>query len=79
MKSGINKLSILLSLGVLLAPALRAAMDKLWNDLKLAEQFGKNAGIRFEKMFTSRQMVEKYVEIYKSLLTHSSPIVLSSH
>ncbi|WP_413725021.1 glycosyltransferase family 4 protein [Sodalis sp. RH16] len=53
------------------ASALRAAMDTLWNAPELAGQFGKNASARFEKMFTSEQMVEKYAEIYKGLLTGS--------
>ncbi len=51
------------------APALRAAMDKLWRDPTLSRSFGINAGARFEAMFTSGQMVEKYSSIYKSLMT----------
>ncbi len=54
------------------ASALRAAMDKLWNEPELAKQFGKNASVRFEAIFTSEQMVEKYSKIYKSLLTAPS-------
>lgn len=50
------------------ANALRRAMDKLWNDPALAAKFGKNASDRFDAMFTSQQMVEKYSEIYKGLL-----------
>lgn len=50
-------------------PALRAAMDKLWNEPELAAQFGINASARFEAMFTSEQMVEKYSRIYKDLVS----------
>lgn len=50
------------------ATALRAAMDKLWLEPLLAKAFGLNAGARFEAMFTSGQMVEKYREMYNKLL-----------
>jgi rhamnosyl/mannosyltransferase len=54
------------------ACALRAAMDKLWNEPELAKRFGLNASARFESMFTSSQMIKKYSEIYESLLLQSS-------
>ncbi|CAI0962204.1 glycosyltransferase family 4 protein [Serratia fonticola] len=48
--------------------ALRKAMDKLWANPQLAEQFGNKAYERYEEMFTSKQMVEEYTKIYRSLL-----------
>ncbi len=53
------------------ASALRAAMDKLWREPELAKQFGINASARFDSMFTSEQMVEKYSKIYKKLLSRA--------
>lgn len=48
--------------------ALRQAMDKLWNNPELAAEFGRNAQKRYQAIFTSEQMVDKYIDIYKSLL-----------
>lgn len=47
--------------------ALRLAMDTLWNSPELAKEYGINARRRYEKVFTSHQMVEKYSQIYYSL------------
>ncbi|AVJ20026.1 glycosyl transferase family 1 [Serratia sp. MYb239] len=51
--------------------ALRKAMDKLWSEPKLAEEFGNKAYERYEAKFTSRQMVGAYAEIYTRLLSES--------
>jgi rhamnosyl/mannosyltransferase len=54
--------------------ALRKAMDKLWENPKLAETFGNKEYERYEEMFTSKQMVEAYAKIYESLLgRHNKP------
>ncbi|WP_061798508.1 glycosyltransferase family 4 protein [Serratia ficaria] len=52
--------------------ALRKAMDKLWGNPRLAEQFGNKAYERYEEMFTSKQMVEEYTKIYRSLLARQN-------
>lgn len=54
--------------------ALREAMDKLWGNPQLAEQFGNKAYERYEEMFTSKQMVEEYTKIYRSLLGHQNEL-----
>jgi glycosyltransferase involved in cell wall biosynthesis len=51
--------------------ALRAAMDRLWNDRAFARECGAKAEKRFERMFTSEQMLEKHHEIYLRLLNRT--------
>lgn len=51
--------------------ALRAAMDRLWNDRAFAQECGAKAEKRFERMFTSEQMLEKHHEIYLRLLNRT--------
>lgn len=48
--------------------ALRAAMDKLWNNPERAALLGKAAQERFEALFTAEKMIENYTRLYKSLL-----------
>ncbi|CAI1650598.1 glycosyltransferase family 4 protein [Serratia plymuthica] len=64
--------------GVVIPPsdpsALRKAMDKLWANPELAELFGNKAYERYEEMFTSKQMVEEYTKIYRSLLGRQSEL-----
>ena len=48
--------------------ALARAMKVLWDDDGLAEQYGRNARLRYEAMFTSDRMVNSYVQIYRELL-----------
>lgn len=49
--------------------ALRAAMDMLYEDNALAEQYGKNAKTRFFSCFTAQTMSEQYVGLYKRLIS----------
>lgn len=49
--------------------ALRQAMDTLWNNPELAAEFGKNAGERYQAVFTSEQMINKYVDLYNALIS----------
>lgn len=57
--------------GIVIPPndrgALRQAMDKLWEDRKLAEEMGKNAYQRYQKLFTADRMVLSYLEKYRQL------------
>ncbi|GAB2940859.1 glycosyltransferase family 4 protein [Hafnia psychrotolerans] len=48
--------------------ALREAMDTLWESPALAKQYGVNARYRYETVFTSHQMIEKYSKLYQSLI-----------
>lgn len=58
--------------GLVVEPAnvshLSEAMRQLWDDEGQASIYGKNARKRFEKVFTSEQMAEKYLKIYESLV-----------
>lgn len=47
--------------------ALREAMVELWHNEPLARQFGKNARIRYEQLFTADKMVASYMKLYQSL------------
>ena len=47
---------------------LRGAMLRLWNDPKLAKSMGKNALIRYEKLFTGSKAAESYYDLYKDIL-----------
>jgi glycosyltransferase involved in cell wall biosynthesis len=48
--------------------ALRHAMDLLWSSPKLANEYGSNAGLRFNSVFTYSKMIENYSRIYHELL-----------
>lgn len=50
------------------APALRLAMDKLWQDPSYAEKLGCNAAKRFKKLFTAEKMAKNYIALYQSLI-----------
>jgi rhamnosyl/mannosyltransferase len=50
------------------AIALREAMEKLWNNDRLAAALGVNARARFNKNFTAEKMVDGYVDLYKRLV-----------
>lgn len=49
-------------------PDLSRAMQQLWNDEPLSRVYGANARNRFEEVFTSEQMAQQYLKIYKSLV-----------
>ncbi|UUY09833.1 glycosyltransferase family 4 protein [Pseudomonas sp. J452] len=51
------------------APAtLRTAMDRLWSDPQLCETLGQQAKQRYESLFTSQHMVERYMLLYREVL-----------
>ncbi len=49
------------------ASDLGAAMNKLLADPKMALQMGQNARLRYEKLFTSKAMVDKYLRLYSDV------------
>jgi rhamnosyl/mannosyltransferase len=49
--------------------ALRSAMLTLWEDYNLAEKMGEGAMSRFKQLFTSSQMIFKYISLYRSFIT----------
>ena len=49
-------------------PALRVAMQQLWDDDALAARLGRNARARFDAKFTAEAMVDSYVDLYKRLI-----------
>ena len=49
-------------------PALRAAMDWLWNNPDDAAQMGVRAAQRYEQLFTAERMVAEYVQLYRQLV-----------
>ena len=48
--------------------ALRQAMDYLWNNPEEAATMGNNAVLRYWKLFTSKEMAESYVALYRKLI-----------
>jgi len=58
--------------GFVVAPdsprALRDAMDRLYANPALAEDMGIRARARYERLFTGKQMGERYLRIYRDLL-----------
>ncbi len=48
--------------------ALRQAMLALFDRPEQAADFGRNAALRFESMFTARVMAQKYIELYQRLI-----------
>ncbi|WP_145525920.1 glycosyltransferase family 4 protein [Yersinia rohdei] len=49
--------------------ALRSAMDQLWDDVELAEEFGCNARNRFLEHFTSEKMASSYIDLYNEIVS----------
>lgn len=52
--------------------ALRAAMTRLWNNPAEAERFGANARLRFEQLFTAKQMCATTAQVYEQVLAEKS-------
>jgi len=48
---------------------LRQAMDRLHTEPKLAEEMGKNARARFEKLFSAEDMGKRYLHTYQKVLS----------
>lgn len=49
-------------------PALRQAMNSLWESSDLAALFGRRARARFEQLFTGELMGARYAGVYRKLL-----------
>lgn len=61
------------------APALRNAMQKLWDRPDLAALYGCAAHQRYLDLFTAEKMVGQYVEIYQALLAKHDASTSSGH
>ncbi|MDN0119853.1 glycosyltransferase family 4 protein [Yersinia frederiksenii] len=48
--------------------ALRTAMDQLWDNIELSEEFGRNARNRYLENFTSEKMVSSYIDLYNKII-----------
>lgn len=48
--------------------SLRKAMETIANDSALADEMGKNARKRYEKLFTGKVMGEKYGQLYEKIV-----------
>jgi rhamnosyl/mannosyltransferase len=49
------------------APALRNAIERIWNDDQLASELGAGARERFTSLFTADKMAEAYVDLYRRI------------
>lgn len=80
--SGTSHVNIHEETGFVLPPgshrALREAMDKLHYYPDLAAKMGRNAALRYQKLFTGQLMGERYAETYQHLLRQSSLAQASS-
>ena len=47
--------------------ALREAMDYIWNNPSTSSEMGVQAKLRYENLFTAKQMSAEYAKIYKNL------------
>lgn len=48
--------------------ALAQAMDTLYDNPELARTYGKNAALRYEKLFTAERMADNYLALYQRAL-----------
>ncbi|MCD5995577.1 glycosyltransferase family 4 protein [Pseudomonas sp. CDFA 602] len=48
--------------------ALREALHRLWQNEETAQRFGRNAKLRFEKLFTAQHMCSRTADVYRQLL-----------
>lgn len=58
--------------------ALRAAMRALWDDPQMAQAMGQRAEARYWKLFTSAQMAESYLDLYRELVARRADVKLSA-
>jgi len=58
--------------------ALRAAMRTLWDNPDMARAMGRRAEERYWQLFTSAQMAEDYVALYRELAGRKAPVELTA-
>jgi len=75
--SGTSYVNVANKTGLIVPPAnpleLRRAMEILASDDQLAKQMGTSSRQRFESKFTSQQMAQEYVRLYRQLLDGHFP------
>ncbi|AHG62788.1 glycosyltransferase family 4 protein [Advenella mimigardefordensis] len=52
--------------------ALAGAMEALWQNPALAQQYGQTAKLRYERHFTANQMMQSYAELYRKCLQNGT-------
>ncbi len=57
--------------------ALRAAMQRLWENPEMARQMGRRAEMRYQELFTSEKMASNYLSLYESLAPRRVPVRLA--
>jgi len=58
--------------------ALRAAMQQLWNDPRMAQEMGQRAEARYWQLFTSAQMADNYARLYQELVARRADVRLAA-
>jgi glycosyltransferase involved in cell wall biosynthesis len=58
--------------------ALRAAMQRLWDDPRMAREMGQRAEARYWQLFTSAQMAENYARLYEELVARKAEVRLTA-
>ena len=58
--------------------ALRAAMQRLWNDPQMAQEMGQRAEARYWQLFTSAQMADNYAHLYQELVARKAEVRLAA-
>ncbi len=58
--------------------ALRAAMIRLWNDPRMAQEMGQRAEARYWQLFTSAQMADNYARLYQELVARRAEVRLAA-
>jgi rhamnosyl/mannosyltransferase len=58
--------------------ALRAAMQRLWNDPRMAREMGQRAEARYWQLFTSAQMADNYARLYQELVARKAEVRLAA-
>jgi len=53
--------------------ALREAMRRLWDNPEDAQQFGANAAMRFEQLFTAKRMCAETTRVYREVINQHVP------
>ncbi len=43
-------------------------MDKLWNNIELSEELGRNSRARYLEYFISEKMVSSYIDLYNEIM-----------
>ncbi|AMB87542.1 glycosyl transferase family 1 [Pseudomonas agarici] len=81
--TGTSYINIAGETGLVVPPAdpaaLACAMTRLWGNAPRTQEMGARAQLRFEQLFTAKEMVRGYVGVYQKVLSNGRMSALRAH